>query len=423
MSTTTPSASDPLSQSLDSLVRQGTLSPAQATELYSAAEARTSGVPGEAPPPSAGWPLYDRLRAGATTLGGALAFATVLVASELSRGDFKGSPFAVMAVITVALAIGAAIWYVSLAAVPHSRWVASVLGAFAIKSLGFTILGPWGDADAVPYLVGLLMIALGAAGYWYLKGGAFAFAAFVGGFIFANKFADFVIGDDDGPLMYGVIMLFLGILVAAAGWRFECRNITGLLGGGIALYGFYVVAYFGAFAAVIAQFVGQLSASFGGSPDVSGVRDFDNDLRVAFILTLALCLALTGLYAYTHHVGYLILAAIGAAQILNTSMLGLAREHPLRWTTLLLGGIGGLLALAALVDQARRSGFVMPNRSGGRTAQPPGGVSGPPPPPGGPPPAPSGPPPAPSGPPPAPGGPPPAPGGPPAGPPPAPPSR
>ncbi len=422
---TTPSTVDPLSQSLEGLVRQGTLSPMQASELYSAAEARTPAGPIEPPPPSAGWPLYDRVRAGATALGGALALATVLLCADLSGGEFKGPSFSVMAVITVGLAVGAAAWYLLLSAVPHSRWTASVLAAFAIKSLGITIIAPWSDKDAVVYLVGFGMVALSAAGYWYLRGGAFAFSAFVGGFIVANQLATNVIGDNDGPLMYGVIMLLYGIVIVAGGWRFECRNITGLLGGAVALFGFFVVTYVGSFAAVVVQGVNQLTSNLGdqGAAGVTGVADMTNDLRVSFILTLLICVALTALYAYSHNVGYLILAAIGATQILSVAVLALAREHPLRWGTVLLAGLGGLIALAALIDQARRSGYRRTTRPGtpAPVGPPPPGQAGPyGPPPAGPPPAgppPAGPPPAgppptgPSGPPPAapPGAPPPAP--------------
>jgi hypothetical protein len=384
MSTTSPDTSDPLSQSLDSLVRQGALRPDQASALYYAAEARTPSGPIEPPPPSARWPFHDRIRVGATALGGALALATVVLAAALSDGEFKWSTFGVSGLITIGLAVGAAAWYFALAAVPHSRWTASVLAAFAIKSLGVTILAPWSDNDWVPYLVGLGMVAVSAAGYWYLRGGAFAFSAFVGGFIVANQLASNVIGDGDGPLMYGIIMMLYGIAIVAAGWRFECRDVTGLLGGGVALYGFFAVTYVGTVAAVAARLVNDLGSSLGSEapPGPTGLADIETDLRVAFILTLLLCVALTALYAYTHHVGYLILAAIGASQILDIAILALAREHPLRWGTVLLAGLGGLLALAALVDQARRSGFQLPGRSPGGPAPvgaPPGGPVAPPP--------------------------------------------
>jgi hypothetical protein len=319
-----------------------------------------------------------------------MAIAGLLLAAELTRGDFKWNTFLVMVGITVVLAIGSAVWYLGLAAVPHSRWTASVLGAFAVKGLGFTILAPWGDNDAVPYLVGLLMMALGGAGYWYLRGSAFAFAAFVGAFIFANKFADYIIGDNDGPLMYGLVMLVLGLAVTAAGWRYDCRDVTGLLGGGVALYGFLVVSTVGTLVTAFARGLNQVSSELGagGAPSVEGVRDMDSDLTATFILTLLVCLALTALYAYTHQVGYLILAAIGAVQVLEVCLLGLATEHPLRWGTVFLCGIGGLLLVGAVVDQARRTGYVMPNRSGGSpvSGPPPGPPSGPPP--AGPPPAP-----------------------------------
>jgi hypothetical protein len=383
MSTTSSVTFDPLAHSLDSLVRQGTLTPDQATELYSAADARTPSGPVEPPPPSARWPFHDRLRVGATALGGALALATVILAAALSDGEFKWSTFGVSGLITIGLAVGAAVWYSALAAVPPSRWTASVLAAFAIKSLGVTILAPWADKDWVPYLVGLGMMAVSAAGYWYLRGGAFAFSAFVGGFIVANQFAGNVIGDGDGPLMYGIIMMVYGIAIVAAGWRFECRDVTGLLGGGVALYGFFAVTYVGTVAAVFARLGNGLGSSLGSEapPGPSGLADIETDLRGAFILTLLLCVALTALYAYTHHVGYLILAAIGASQILDVAILALAREHPLRWGTVLLAGLGGLLALAALVDQVRRSGYQLPGRSPGRPAPigaPPGAPDGPP---------------------------------------------
>ncbi|HYJ70737.1 MAG TPA: hypothetical protein VEX15_24035 [Nocardioidaceae bacterium] len=338
--------------------------------------------------PSAGWPFRDRLRAGATTFGGAMAFAGLLLAGELTGGEFKWKTFLVMAGITVVLAVGCAVWYVALAAVPHSRWTASVLGAFAVKGIGLTILAPWSDKDAVPYLVGFGMIALGAAGYWFLRGSAFAFAAFLGAFIVANKFAGYITGDSDGPLMYGLVMLVLGLAVAAAGWRFDCRDITGLLGGAVALYGFVVVSTVGTLVAAFARGLNQLSSELGaGSAGVEGVRDLDNDLIATFILTLLLSLALTAMYAYSHNVGYLILAVLGAVQVLQVALAGVATEHPLRWGTIILCGIGGLLLVAAVVDQARRTGYVMPNRSGGAPVggPPQGPPQGPPP---GPPPGP-----------------------------------
>jgi hypothetical protein len=429
MSTTTPSASDPLSQSLDSLVRQGTLSPAQASDVYAAAEARSRVGPDDGSP-SAGWPLYDRMRAGATVFGAALAFAALLTAFVLSASEFKWSTFVVMAAITIALAVGAAAWYIALAAVPHSRWTASVLGAFAVLGAGFSILAPWGDKDAMLYLVGFGIAAAGAAGYWFLRGAAFTFAAFVGLVLVAHQFYGNVTSDGDGPLMYGVVMLLFGIVVVGAGWRFPCRNVTGMLGGGLALWGFLIVAYIGGFAFGLGS-VFYSPSDFGGT-GTSPVLGFDDDIRVALILTLILSGALAAMYAYTHYVGYVILSAIGLTLIPPFAILLVAMEHPLRWSTALFGGIGGLVVLAAMGDQARRSGYTLPTRPGGPAsragAPPPGGppVGGPPasgPPPGGPPPG--GPPQAPPGGPtagPPPGPPPPPAGPPPGGPPPAPPS-
>ena len=201
-----------------------------------------------------------------------------------------------------------------------------------------------------------------------------------------------MINEGDGPLMYGLILMVYGLAVAATGWRFDCRHVTGMLGAAVALFGFYVVAGVGAVAAVARQLTAQVSAELRGTvegPEPGGLVDVDNDLRVTFVLTLLICLGLAALYAYSHHVGYLVLAAIATVQILDVALLGVAREHPLRWGTLILGGIGGLLVLAALVDQARRTGFVLPNRFafGGPAGPPPASPLGPPDPPDVPPPA------------------------------------
>ena len=183
----------------------------------------------------------------------------------------------------------AAVWLLLLEGNGWSTWVSGVLGAVALAGLTFSILVLGSDeADALVYVTGLLMLAGGAAGFWFLKGQLYTVVAVFGGLLVLGQiFSDTLdSGADEGDaLSVGIAFLFYGLVVAAAGWFFSCRRLLGVIGlfiGGFAMLAVMLVNA-AALALAVAFSDPALAGNDFGGPSSDSVR---SDIRVALLLGL-----------------------------------------------------------------------------------------------------------------------------------------
>ncbi len=252
-----------------------------------------------------------------------------------------------MVLITLFLAAAAAATHFLLRDRPYARLVTSVLAAFALLALVTTIAATW-DADGLVYLGGVLLLVGGAAGYWYLKGHVFVPVAVLGGAVLLSQvLSDTMDGSDFSSgtvLTVGMLFLVYGLVVAGAGWRFSCRNLAAMLGGGIALAAMWLTVFVIGTAALFVGVAAQLSDD-GGPSTGSSVDDARTDMRIAMVLGLLVALALILLYAYTSYSRYLVLAFLGAVSLPATAVALSRPDHPLRWSILfaVLGAIAAAL--------------------------------------------------------------------------------
>lgn len=346
--------SDPLFQSLDPLVHRGVLNQAQANEVYAAVSRDRAVPPGATTdtdrPEPAGWQL-PRLFAGLAVFGASILLAALSIASfnaqggvagataDTSADDFTWKPFLIMAGITLLLGGLAVAAHLLLASRLHKRLVASVFVAFALIALVVTIGATW-EGDALVYLGGLLMLVGGVAGFWYFKGQVLVAVAVLGGLVLIAQLVSDTLDSFDGGsgtvLSTGMVFLAYGLVVAAAGWRFSCRTVAAMLGGGIALTAMWVTVVAIGFLAVAAVFSGPQASA----PD--GIR---TDIRIAMVLGLLVAVALVIAYVFTSYSGYLILAFVGAVTLPGTAVALTVSAHPLRWS-ILFAVLGAVLAAA-----------------------------------------------------------------------------
>ncbi len=337
---------------LDPLVRDGTLTPEQAGRVYSAVRpVSTSGTP-------AGllgqWSLRDRAIAAVAVIGGALAVAGLLVAASLasSRG-FEWKTFVVMLVAVAVLLGGAAVAEVLLPKGSASRWLAAVLLTLGIIGTGSSILAMWGDTSGIDYLAGLLMLAGGVAGYYLLRAPVVTTAAAFGAVVLFVSLVSDLVGDGSGEhtaLKIGIGGVVLGAAVLAVGWPFGCRNVTGMLGGVIALVS---MAFTFTLSLVFALSSAVSSGLQGGSRSPLAT----SDLKIAAIIGLVVAAALGAAFVYSRFVGFAVLAVLGAALF---GLLGTIafHDHPLRWggALLVIGALGIAASLAGgLTGRSRTS--------------------------------------------------------------------
>ncbi len=355
---------DPLFESLNPLVKRGSLSPAQADEVYRAVSdgRRETGTPAKETV-ATGW-HRPRLLAAVCVLGVGLMFAAVWMASITADGggagaggasdDFNWKSFVVMGVVSVLLAAAAAASYVLLAASTTARLVTSVLAAIALLSLVVTVVSTW-DADALVYLGGLALLLGGVGGYWFVRGEALIGVAILGGVVLLGQLlSDTIDGSDPGSgtvLTVGMIFLAYGLVVAAAGWRFSCRTVAAMLGLGLALVAMWLTVVVIGLSAV---YLG-ISAEFGAGPQSGGRDDVRTDARIAMVLGLLVAVGLVLAYVYTTYPGYLVLAFLGAALLPSTTAGVTMSEHPIRWATAfaVIGAAAAAVPLAMFLRAAR----------------------------------------------------------------------
>ena len=369
--TVSPGQSDPVYSSVDSLVRDGTLMPAQADTVYERVRG-AGGATGRIDTDSdrRRWTLPLRGAGGAAVLGAGMLLGAAFVARSLAdQPDFNWKAFLVVLISALGLvAVGAAV--AILGGEPdHRRWFASGLIATGIVAAALALDIVLRDEDWANYLTGGLMLVAGAAAYFWLRGSALIAVTVLGGLWFiAEAVSD--ISDDSpdttpGP---GIAVTVYGLVVIAAGWRLGERHVAGMLGGIVALVGMLQVVYIG---------------SLFGPPPMDGDtfgEDADGDIWTALIVGLLVCAVLGALYAYSDYVGYVVLAVLGAAALVPGALLALITDNRL-WYAAIVGGVGALLlgaaALRELLSRRGRGGgsvrYGSPPSSSGQYGPGPGG--------------------------------------------------
>lgn len=346
---------------VDSLVRDGTLTPDQAGRVY--ARMRDGGVGAGATSVVASdtdrprWTLPLRAAAAAAVIGAAVLLGALLVANDLAQQeDFNWKAFLIVLIGALGLAaVGAA--SALLGAVPdHRRWVASAVIASSIFAAAVALDIVLRDQDWVNYITGALMLVAGLAAYLWLRGAALTVVIVLGGLLILTEIISDVVDDDaDSTLGPGIALTVFGVAVIAVGWRFASRHVTGMLGGIIAVVGMVQVTFFGA-----------IFGALDSSGPTSGFGSGNGDVWAALVIGLLVCGALGALYAYTDYNGYLVLAFLGAVTLVFLSLPALQTDNRL-WFTVIIGALGGLLLAAAVLrDLIARGG-------GTRRAMPYGG--------------------------------------------------
>lgn len=337
---------DVLVDSLGPLVRDGTLTPPQADRVYESLQAVGWGRPPTAPT-GAGWE-QPRLWAAVSVLAaGSLGACYLLAASVDEAVGFGWKTLLILLGVSVVLGVSAAAFRLLLPGLPWARWAAGVLGALALAAVAIGLLVLW-DPDGLVYVAGLLMLVGGAAGYWFLSGPLFTVVAVVGGVLVLGQAAtDLISGGDPGSsvvLEVGVAFVVYGLVVAAAGWRLQCRHLLGMLGLGIGLTSMAVVIFVNAVYFAFSMAISNRSFPGVNGPDASSIR---SDIRVAMVLGLIIAALAALAHAYTSYAGFAVLSWVGAAALPVVALVMLNGHHPLRWS--IAFGVVGTLALAAAV--------------------------------------------------------------------------
>lgn len=359
--------SDPLFATLDSLVRDGTLTGPQAKTIYTRAGERSEQTQVQPLPQAEADQRADtsgrfdlqRLLGALGIYGSAVILAGFLLIALLSNErDFEWKTFLPQLAVTLGFAAAAAASWLLVERRRSAVVVTGVLAATAVLTLALTATSSW-DHSALAYVAGTLMLVGGLAGYWFLRRDPLTGVAVLGGLVLlAALLSDTVdSGGDHAFLLVGAFFAVFGLAVVAAGWFFSCRNTTGLIGSAIAALSMPLVI-------LPAIFLGALGASLTGvgRERASGVDQFRGDVRTALILGLVICLVVAALYAVTRHPGYLVIAFLTAATLPLAATLFLARDHPLRWAMVYVA-VGGLVVAGALILQLLSS-------RGGQSAAP-----------------------------------------------------
>lgn len=374
---------DRLFGALNPLVMEGTLTPYQADRVYRAVGAVATPV--ATPGPTGGGGAVgpatsldqSRLLAALSVLAaGLLATAYVVAAIVDQNKDTSWQSTVVLLGSALLVAGAAAAWLLLLRDDAWAGWVSGVLGAVGVAGLLFSLLVLWDSSDTAVYLTGLLMLAGGAAGFWFLKGQLFTLVAVFGGVLVLGQiFIDSLggSGDEGDILTVGIAFLFYGLVVGALGWFLGARRLLGFVGLFIAGFAMFLVMILnGAFLRVVVAFSdpAALDSFSDGSTTPDSVR---TDIRVAMFLGLLVVAIAALAHALDGFVGFSVLAFVGAAVLPVTAFYSWDAEHPLRWAV----GFAfiGTLGLAAIIGvQLDRNTLAPPS---GYAGQPMGPDQGP----------------------------------------------
>lgn len=362
---------DPFFASLDSLVHDGTISGEQAARVYAVTTPPSHlAAPGSTGVAESG--SVPRLMVALGIFAAALVASGFLVTSNLiSTHGFEWKTFLPMAAITIALGAGSLANWALTTRDTASHVFTGTLATLSVVGVGITINAPW-DHVWLVYLAGIVMFLGGVAGFWFLRSDSLIVAAAVGGLVILGQgLSDTIFSGSDGGsgdiLLAGVFVTLYGVVFAAAGWLFSCRNLAAMIGGILALGSMVVVVLtLSIFSAIFFAFAGSgVGQGGGGGGRGFSANDVSGDARIAMILGLVVSLLLAGVYAYTRYNGFAFLSFIGALLLPGLVTTVNAREHPLRWGVG-VAGVGGLIVLAVVASR-----FLAGPRAESRSQQPP----------------------------------------------------
>ncbi len=322
----TPATRDRLFAALNPLVVDGTLTPVQADAVCRAIETDPASDGG------AGWDRARLFAALSVLAAGSLATAYSIAAAVNGKSTFGWKSTVLLLGVTAVVATAAVAWFLLLEAQPWSGWVSGALGVLALAGLSLALLILW-DPDVVVYLAGVIMLAGGVAGFWFLRGQLFAVVAAVGGLLVLGQLFSDTLGnggDEGDALTIGIAFLFYGLGVAAVGWFFSCRRLLGLIGLGIGITAMFAVMVVNAAAAALAVTFAdpRLGGASGSGPGVDSIR---SDIRIALIFGLAVVVVSALVHAYDGYVGFAIMTFVGATVLPVTAVFAVVDDHPLRW--------------------------------------------------------------------------------------------
>lgn len=341
---------DTLVSVLDPLVRAQTLSPEQANEVYRVVSASGASVVGS----GRGSRRVDLTRGGVGigigTIGSGLVVSAFITGYQLGLESLDLTTFVAMVgpIVVLALVVVAS----ELAPRRHSpgsatelRTLAAVTGSLAVVCLALAILTTSGS-DSLYYVSGLVMLVGGVAGYASWRRQVFVVPAVIGGLVVVTRLGAHLLDSSSRPgdnsvLFLGIAVAGYGVLVGAAGWRFSCRHLAGVLGGLVALTSLSLVI-------IVNGFTGAFALDPVGRVQVS----YRSDTVIALVVGLVVCVGLAGGYAATREAGFLGVAGGGAVVLPALAVPFLTQKHPLQLAALfaLIGtvviGVGFALAWA-----------------------------------------------------------------------------
>ncbi|SDC49090.1 hypothetical protein [Nocardioides lianchengensis] len=305
-------------------------------------------------------PSLDRDRP-VVALGVALLATAVVLSAFYSResGDLDLSNFAVGLLATGGLLLFAVGTYLRLQQGDRSSDLVAWPGAFGSVGVGLMVAVAMDTHDATPYVAGLLVVLLSAAGLALTRRGPFVVTGVLGLLVAYLQGIDDAVGTGDGEGVPGVqialALALFALLVTAAGWRLPAsRVLSGAVAGGVTVVGFAVLTG-------VLSFEHSLSVAFSGMSSEDGViygSSFDGpvadsesytaDAWTILLLALALVLGWCLCAAVTGHVAYRLLVVAMTVTIIPLAMQLLTVTHPSWWGLALGVAGGGVLVLAGL---------------------------------------------------------------------------
>jgi len=359
------------------------------------------GTPAEGydgtPPGHAGGPVRPEFpmrasRAGLTgavvAIGTGLLAAAIVIACFNARdenGDIDWSHYAVALGASAGLLLIAVLGAVSSRRAGGRAREEVVTWPGVVGSLGAALcigIGIDKDDDWVAYLIGAVLVVLGALGYLAARRAAFVLLAILGLALVYGVALDGVVsdavGDGHPQVVMAVLVALFVVVVTLLGWALPTRAVTGVVVGGFGLAVFVgIMASF-----VVTRFLGGLFGGFlggfgdlpgtsdqtggaGGIDDTEGLGGFgEADLfgqagfqesDVWWVVALfALLIVLWALAAaLSNHSGFSILAIAAAGVLVPLTAAALAVERPSVWAAVLAATGGVVLIGAALLARVR----------------------------------------------------------------------
>lgn len=372
---------DPLFDVLDPLVSNQVLTPEQANEVYQAvvqsnvltvAATTPATAPAAAPaagaattsaitaPATAATPTpanavarrarWSRARFGAGfgTVGLGLLAAAFLTSYLLALSDLGWNTVIGMVGPILVLALVLVLSEFRPTGGDELRTLAASAGSLALTGLALTVLTT-GGYGPLYYVSGLVMLFGGLAGYAAWRRQIFVVPAAAGGLLVIGRLLNDLLSGPRGlnnsdVLTFGAVVAGYGLVVVAVGWRYRCRQLAGVLGGGISMVSLSLVIA-----------VNGFSGLFSFRPIGQARVDHRSDIVTALVLGLLVCVVLAAAYAASRDAGFIVVAGLGATLLSVLAALFLVRQHPLHLAAV-LGGVGTLvLAAGAALAWGRSS--------------------------------------------------------------------